>query len=203
MSASQDIIVRLHAEGMSYKAIGELIGRNDSLVGQIARGLKPGNNLTASLEAVERNRHGGNVAVPAPERRKNAKGQEAQVRRPTGKGRTVVVRSPGTIKKGAKSVHNRLVRAAADGQMTAWTVVFPVGTQVGKYPGKVGHHANAQLANAADFGNIPAADMEALVLAHGGNVGAALVAHLVAENRLDNASVMPISIEMRTYLPRE
>lgn len=201
MSTSKEVVERLLAAGMTKAEIAREIGRDSSVVSQITSGRKPYANLTPTLEAIEQKRAGRTVEVPEAPRRLDKQGNIARVRRPTGRGRTISVGSKGTIKSGARSILNRLRKAAADGQLTAWTLVFPNGVVVGKSPkaGKNSHHRNAGAPNVADFGGVPADEMLAFVNAAGGNVPLGVVRWLVAQNRLEDDSVMPVSIEMRTY----
>lgn len=53
MDSSKDVILRLKAAGLSGEQIGQAIGRDRSLISQIARGIKPGRNLTDSLLELE------------------------------------------------------------------------------------------------------------------------------------------------------
>src|SRR5215210_4966910 len=64
--ASKDLINQLKAGGMSYAEIGRKLGRDSSLISQIARGKKKGSNLEASLEDIKEKR-----SVKEPERRVN------------------------------------------------------------------------------------------------------------------------------------
>lgn len=76
---SRDYINQLVAEGWSYARIGRELGRDGSLVRQIAIGRKPGNNLRAALSELG---NSGHVSTPPP-RRTSRKGL-AKVRAPQG-----------------------------------------------------------------------------------------------------------------------
>jgi hypothetical protein len=73
--SSRASIERLKREGYSEAQIGRAVGRDSSLIGQIARGKKPGNNLSAALDNLASGRK-----VRAPARRKKASGAIAAVR---------------------------------------------------------------------------------------------------------------------------
>lgn len=72
---SAELIAQLLANGYTYASIGRAIGRDRSLVRQIAVGSKPGRNLTASLAQLAQG------AAPAPPpRRLSRSGEPARVR---------------------------------------------------------------------------------------------------------------------------
>lgn len=76
MATSQELIQQLQAKGFSSAAIGRAVGRDSSLIGQIAKGAKPGRNLTQSL---------GELLVTgeirtAPHRRTASNGTLAKIR---------------------------------------------------------------------------------------------------------------------------
>ena len=89
MSSREDIAA-LHARGWTDSAIGRAVGRDSSLIHQIAVGKKPGNNLAPALDALKAGgapgpktaRQAPAVAGPLPEapRRVRASGQPARVR---------------------------------------------------------------------------------------------------------------------------
>lgn len=74
---SAELIAELLASGETYASIGRAIGRDKSLIRQVARGTKPGRNLTDALAAVTRREH-----VPEPPRRRTRTGEPARVRQP-------------------------------------------------------------------------------------------------------------------------
>lgn len=100
-------ILALRQRGMSDAAIGRAIGRDSSLIGQIARGKKPGANLAGALNTLDR---GGKVT--APERRKNKAGREAAYRGS----------HTGEVKLSAKALRRALVSADGRGQNVSFTV---------------------------------------------------------------------------------
>lgn len=77
MANAQSLINKLKAGGLSYSEIGRRVGRDSSLISQIARGKKPGKNLEGALDAIAEKR----AMVPTPERRKTKAGSFAQVRK--------------------------------------------------------------------------------------------------------------------------
>lgn len=61
MATSKDLISELRAQGFSNAEIGRRLGRDSSLIGQIARGSKPGRNLQQALTELV---SGGEVKTP-------------------------------------------------------------------------------------------------------------------------------------------
>jgi hypothetical protein len=117
MATSREIITRMHARGVSYEDIGRLVGRDSSLIGQIARGKKPGTNLTPSLEAVSR------VRKPDSYLRRN--GPLEPPRRVTRAGTPAQVRRGGDLTKGmtlGKQFHQKLSKAAREDRIVSLTV---------------------------------------------------------------------------------
>ena len=90
--ASREDIAALHARGWTNEAIGRAVGRDSSLIHQIAVGKKPGRNLAPALDALRASgtagpkvaRQAPSVAGRLPEapRRTRASGQPARVREP-------------------------------------------------------------------------------------------------------------------------
>ena len=78
---AQQYLLDLHfGQGLSYAEIARRLGRSPRLLGFVARGQKPGRNLTPALR--ELSVTGAVTAEPA--RRVAASGQRARVRSPTG-----------------------------------------------------------------------------------------------------------------------
>lgn len=104
-ATARESILALQAQGKGYHEIGRIVGRNDSLIRQIALGKKPGNNLAGALNQVARGER-----PEAPPRRTVAGGKEARTRRPT-----VKLADGGEAHKyrGAKAARRELERAAA------------------------------------------------------------------------------------------
>ncbi len=76
MATSQELILELRAQGFSNAEIGRRLGRDSSLIGQIAKGAKPGANLQQALTELV---SGGEVKTP-PFRRTSSDGTLAKVR---------------------------------------------------------------------------------------------------------------------------
>lgn len=198
---ARDLILQLRSSGMSNRAIGAALNRNDSLISQIARGKKPGANLVDSLSALVQKRAGKDVPVPEPERRKTARGTTAKVRRKTkfAQGRTIKVKRQ-AVKSGAKSIANRIAEAAARGERIAFTVTYGPNARLSKSDGTpIPPDAKEQTTDVAGGGNgFPAAYWQQKITDAGGDVGAALSAWLVDANRLASP-VAPIGIELRVW----
>lgn len=85
---AQAAIGALHAAGWTDTAIGRMVGRNSSLIHQIAVGKKPGANLAAPLEALRETGIPGPrsakqlppVVLPEASRRTRSSGLPARVR---------------------------------------------------------------------------------------------------------------------------
>lgn len=75
-ASSQELINLLRAEGMTWATMGAHLGRDPKLLQYIARGDKPGHNLTQSLTELVRT---GEVLTPPP-RRRNRRGRIVRVR---------------------------------------------------------------------------------------------------------------------------
>jgi transcriptional regulator len=73
--SSSESIAKLRASGQSFASIGRALGRDSSLISQIARGKKPGANLSKALNALASGKK-----IKAPERRKTKSGQTVKVR---------------------------------------------------------------------------------------------------------------------------
>ena len=74
---AKDLINKLKASGKSYAEIGRALGRDSSLISQIARGKKPGANLVGSLQEFS----GGKSKPTSPPRRTKKSGGLAAVRK--------------------------------------------------------------------------------------------------------------------------
>lgn len=149
--SSQDIVRGMQAAGLSYADIGRAVGRNRSLIRQIAIGAKPGENLRGALADVQQRlaliesrtpkeaaRKLAPVSVP---RRMSASGREARVRRPV----TVSRRSwsTSTLRRqasqgGAGGMLGPVREAARMGRTIAATVTFSSRVYVDNGYGKRG-----------------------------------------------------------------
>ena len=118
MASARELIDRLHNNGLSYSEIGRRIGRDSSLVSQIARGKKPGTNLVGGLESIA-----GGASKATPPRRITASGAPAKVR----KGVTTI---PGTenisvkTKRGNKTILKGLDQVSGKEKFAKWNVRF-------------------------------------------------------------------------------
>lgn len=135
MATSRELIEALRARGVSNQAIATALGRDRSTISQVARGVKPGANLTGSLAELrdrlaqvdnpDRAARAAQVAPPA--RRQTAAGKPARVRRPTthkaGHSTTSTVKRQGA-QHGAKGVGRALAGAIEDGATVAVTIKF-------------------------------------------------------------------------------
>lgn len=117
MSESRDLILSLRSQGYSNRAIARAIGRNDSLISQIARGIKPGGNLTESLRELSR-RPGVSTdpVAAAPPRRTTRSGEVARVRG----GRPAAART--TTRAPSPTAPTRGTAVTAAGTATAWEI---------------------------------------------------------------------------------
>ena len=162
MSETQTAILAMRAAGLSYRAIGRVLGVNDSLVGQIARGAKPGRNLAsragAAAEAVTSGRAPETVALPDAPRRQQRVRQPTQrsgARWTTGTAKRAATRS------GARSLVPTIDDAAARGRRMAIRV---------RVRGK-------EIRMGAGGQGIDAETFSDLVAAHDGDVAAAAAAY--------------------------
>jgi len=124
--ASKDLINQLKAGGMSYAEIGRKLGRDSSLISQIARGKKKGSNLEASLEDIKEKR-----SVKEPERRVNKQTGKPQALRKskqsTPKG--LIKDKKGRLKFAPESAResvavNRLEKIAGEGGKVSFIVTI-------------------------------------------------------------------------------
>lgn len=72
---AKEMIGALQSRGWSIRQIAHEVGRDPSLISQVAKGKKPGENLKPALEAMLSGR-----PVPEPERRIRQNGELARVR---------------------------------------------------------------------------------------------------------------------------
>ncbi|MEV6478025.1 hypothetical protein [Streptomyces sp. NPDC051657] len=203
MSEAQDIVLRLRGMGMSNRAIGRELGRNDRLIKYVADGDKPGNNMVEGLRGLLAKKGGDASAVVAqPERRKNAAGMTAKVRRKTkwAGGRTIKVKRQ-AVKAGAKAIVARLSEAADQGHRVAFTVTFDRKAKLTMSDGTpIPPDGKEQTAEVGNRGNgFPAAWVRQEA---GADIAGWLVNHLIEKNRL-SAPAEPIALEMRTWTGRD
>lgn len=146
---SADSISALRAAGLSMEAIGQAVGRNRSLIRQIGLGVKPGENLRVSLEALRRQVEGAPdtraaaraATVPPAARRTTRAGGAARVRRPVtvsgGSWSTSTLKRQGAS-HGAGGLVGPLERASRQGRSVAVTVAFTPAVTVLRDYGKRG-----------------------------------------------------------------
>ncbi|MGW4204997.1 hypothetical protein [Streptomyces sp. NPDC004726] len=188
--------------GMSNRAIGREIGRNDRLVKYVADGQKPGKNLVESLRGLVAQKGGDTSAVvPTAPRRTTASGAPARVRRRTrwASGRTVRVKAQ-AVKGGAKAIMARLIAAAAAGDRCAFTVTFGPKVQLSQSDGtpipRDGKEQEAEIGNRGR--GLLASDV---LDQAGGDIVGWCVNHLIETNRLASPHT-PIGLEIRVWTPR-
>ncbi len=126
---AQQLIARLQARGWSYHQLGQLVGRDSSLLRQGALGKKPLRNLLSALRQIEATSQGpelvhtlGSLLVP---RRQTRAGTPAAVRqRPerVGQGATPALHL--ATKHGNKSILRVLAQAAREGKQVAITGTY-------------------------------------------------------------------------------
>lgn len=143
VSESGAIIARLLAQGANYQTIGETLGRNRSLVRQVAIGAKPGHNLRDALAQLERAVSAGAAPastraapVPEPARRTTHAGTLARVRKPTtirGASWTASTVKRSAARNGARGLGHPLSDAAEDGRQVAATITFTSAVSVESY----------------------------------------------------------------------
>lgn len=148
MSESADSIARLRAAGLNMEDIGQAIGRNRSLVRQVAMGAKPGNNLRDALARLEQKLEAGTDArqaaregVAPPPRRQAAGGRPARVRRPvsrSGAGWSTATARRQATRSGGGALDSTIARAAARGHQLAVDATVAQDVKVANAYGKHG-----------------------------------------------------------------
>jgi hypothetical protein len=196
------------AAGMSKAEIARAVGRDSSVVSQIASGAKPYRNLVGTLEAVRDNRvRGQERAVPEAPRRTTKGGERARVRGKTSLagGRVVRVKRQAAA-NGARSILRRLRQAAAAGLRIAFTVVYPTSVPLGKSGHRSPPESETEHTIELGFGGAnQTAEAEQAqqwvdrAEAAGGDVGRALSDYIAANELGDTDGVTPLGIELRTF----
>jgi hypothetical protein len=133
MASAQETIKKLKADGMSYSEIGRKLGRDSSLISQIARGKKKGANLEGALDAIKEKK----PMVPTPERRvnkKTGKPQSLRKSKATAKPARLLKDKFGRIKfapmtEKAGVFERRLETIGRDGGRVSFRVRFEDGTE--------------------------------------------------------------------------
>lgn len=143
MDSSRDVILRLKAAGLSGEQIGQAIGRDRSLISQIARGIKPGRNLTDSLLELEATQISGispkdaGQWISQPARRLRKDGLLAGIReKQTHAGRQWATTNLGKqaasnpAQRTTNRLHKQIREADHDDHEAAFTVTFAPGVDV-------------------------------------------------------------------------
>lgn len=206
-SIAQALVLRMHAAGHSYSAIGRALGRDSSAISQIAsgkRGANYGKSYTKALAGVEhelKNRAAGApprpVAQPA---RRMVRGRPAAVRQPArGKGKWGVASTKGqATRAGAHSLGDRLQEAKALGRNHA-SVSVAVSKSVnvlrsGGRPTRKGNRGDQEIRCELDW----MFDQE--LKDTGGNFTKALQLWLIQSGRVEAISTTQIhAIELSTW----
>lgn len=145
MADTSGVIVReLLDLGLSRRAIGQAIGRNDRLIGYVEKGVKPGANLRGSLEALRAQVKGAptpaarrsiarDVTLPEPSRRVTKAGREARVRAPIRRkaakwGTSTVKRQ--AVQGGSRALYDDILKAADKGRKVAFTIKRRDGREI-------------------------------------------------------------------------
>jgi hypothetical protein len=186
MSTAESILA-MRAAGTSYRAIGRALGVNDSLVGQIARGAKPGRNLeqrAAALAGLVSDRGslpapGALPRLPEPVRR------HQRVRQATRRGGSrwaVATAKDQATRSGAHGLAGMVADAAVTGRRLGLNLsVSPrlVFAKSGGKRRKVKGRAADQQVRLGDAGRgLDAESLAEFVDAHDGDVRAALADYL-------------------------
>lgn len=226
MPTSQELIAELRAMGVNNAAIGQALGRDRSLVSQVSRGAKPGNNLTASLAELrdrlatvrpaDPKAAAREATVTPPARRTKAGGGTARVRRPTtqraGHSTSSTVKRQGA-QHGARGAGRALGEAIEAGASVAVTIQFSRAVTV-SLPGYDKNKRGAKSKEGPGGRLVVALNPDQLAtvedeLAGGATPGAAIAAAVIGEGyvyatgggQLTPAAAVAAmqSIELRTY----
>jgi hypothetical protein len=224
----QEIVQALKGLGLSQKAIGDVLGLNDSYISQVARGKKSGAHYAGALEQmlglVQQSKGAGRepprdelaARVQRPARRTTKSGRAARVRgaKHYAQGFTVSV-GPVAARAGARSLMSAL-RSARDANLsTAYTLVFAArpggagGTKVARKSGSAGkgaHHPVKVAAKRRDWTEFQADPETILAYAEqrGGNVTLALIVYALETGWITHDGDRPpiadiLAIEMRAW----
>jgi hypothetical protein len=191
VSEAGEIIARLVAGGANYQTIGEALGRNRSLIRQVAIGAKPGRNLRDSVAELERRVQAAGrapasrepVATPPPRRTTVKHGREvlANVRKPTtirGRSWTASTAKRAATRSGARGLGHPLADAAESGRQVAVTVSVDGQVSVEAYGSS--RRGRAGVRGSADFKLGDADEVwESVREDYGGNVTAYVAAAMV------------------------
>lgn len=178
----------MKGSGASYRAIAAHLGVNDSLVGQIARGAKPGENLEARAAALRARMDAlGSLppvgqAGPLPEAPRRAQRVRQAIRRGGTRWSTATAKDQAT-RSGARQLESIITDARATGRRVSLNLQVDPRIQFAKSPGRRkrgGHgHRAAQEVRIGDAGRgLSATALESYVQAHDGDVRAGIAAYL-------------------------
>lgn len=197
----------MKAAGLSYKAIAVALGRNDSLIGQIARGAKPGANLEAAAGELRRRVEANGWKMPAPAPLPSAPRRAQRVRQAVRHGgsrwATASTKDQAT-RSGAHALDAMVQDAAATGRRLALNLAVSPNLVVARSGGKrvkpKGRRQYQEL-RAGDGGRgIDAATLAALVDAHGGNVTEAIAEYLAVSGYVGSIAASDIQrIEISSW----
>lgn len=208
MSESGDIIRRLVEGGQNYQTIGVALGRDRSLVRQVAIGTKPGRNLRDALAQLERKLSGQAVEVQEPTRRTTRRGSLAGVRKPTTRRSESGSWSSSTVKRtairgGAKGLGHPLADAAEAGHQVAVTVSVDGHLGIEAYGSS--RRGRAGLHGSADFKLGDAEEVAATIHDEYAGDVAAYIADVMVDQGLVSSSDASyvrehiVEIDMRTW----
>lgn len=209
MSTSQELVRELIGRGMSRRAIGQAIGRNDRLIGFAESGAKPLGDLVPALSELRARLEAGEapaaarrpVSAPVPPRTTQA-GKVARVRKPrtitgrSGQWSTTTMRHQ-AARAGSKGAVHPLEAAAKAGHKVAVTVSTNRRASVNSTSGSRAHGHGVEM----ELG--PAAAVLAAVNGqYGGDFTAYAMARLTSAGHLTvtgDPSAAVESIELRSY----
>lgn len=225
VNAAPHFAKELLSRGYSAKYVGSLIERNDSLIGQVAKGRKQGANLEDALGELVRRLpiqrpkelpSRDQLGVREPARRVTKSGTQAATRTArvrqkdtrggTGWGVSPVKRQ--ATRNGARRLAGVLENARVTGRRVGWSVTVDPKVRVSGSGGKAavqhkrkGSTPASQEIRLGDSGN--GFDPETwldLVDEHDGNVTEAMAAHLVATGMAESIDATQIwGMELRTW----
>lgn len=213
--SAQEHIIALRALGYTGEDIGQALARNRSLVSQVERGKKPGNNLEAPLAALRAFAEStpgarlSEASAPRPEPRVTRSGTVARTRRRTsltyagGRSTTALVKRQGS-RNGGRGLAKHLHQAIEGGDTIRVTLSFnrnveviSAGTSEGSGRGQ--HRGRAGRGGTVDM-ELDPSELEDFFEA-GGSVSDALLAQAADAGLIlrDVSAEGLEAIELRTY----
>jgi hypothetical protein len=208
--SARDEIQALLSAGLTKRDIGRAVGRNDSLIGQIARGAKPGRNLEAALGGLRERvgRLGKSDALAAPEPLPEAPRRVQAVRqavRHGGNRWSVAGVKAQATSTGAKALQGIIYDADATGRrLSLHLSVNPrlvIARSGGRRIKRAKGRREAQEVRAGDNGRgIDAGMLATLVDSHNGNVTEAIAEYLAVSGYVGAISAADIySVEVSSW----